>query len=395
MEELNKKLHRLLDAAEWTDEEKQWLLWYLDTTDTSHLKDLMHRRFNVNLQQPDNKDVKPSFSMLENIHERIDADISKPRVISLWVKKIAAASVIIFLMAGSFIWWKMNRSDGTSGLQSSLQNNNDSGNHIIQKTSKAVLTLADGSTILLQDAQNGNLVRQGNTEVMKLNGKLSYHASVSSGEDVLFNSIATPRGGQYEVVLPDGSEVWLNAESFIRFPTAFTGSERRVEIEGEAFFKVIKNEAMPFIVKVPNGEVQVLGTHFNIMAYKEEELLKTTLLEGAVKFVSGNKYTTLKPGQQSQLARNGKVNIKNGVNVNEVVAWKNGLFHFERAGIKTIMRQLSRWYNVEVIYENPRLDELFYASIPRKTDLPMALKVLELTGKVHFKTEGKKIIVMP
>jgi ferric-dicitrate binding protein FerR (iron transport regulator) len=267
-------------------------------------------------------------------------------------------------------------------------------NDVTPGGNKAVLTLADGSTIVLDDAQNGKLAQQGNTKVIKLNGKLDYNASGSSAKEILYNTIATPRGGQYQIELPDGSQVWLNAASSLHFPTVFAGKERRVEITGEAYFEVAKDKSMPFIVKVNNAEVQVLGTHFNVMAYSDEAAVKTTLLEGSVKFVSQNNSTVLKPGQQSQLAKDGQVKVANEVDLDKVMAWKNGLFKFGGEDIETVCRQLARWYDVEVVY-NQRPDDLFYADIPRNTSLADAFKALELTGKVHFKIEGRKVIVMP
>ncbi|HEX6169267.1 MAG TPA: FecR domain-containing protein, partial [Chitinophagaceae bacterium] len=187
---------------------------------------------------------------------------------------------------------------------------------------------------------------------------------------------------------------WLNATSSIHFPTSFAGKERRVEITGEAYFEIAKNRDMPFIVTVNNAEVQVLGTHFNVNAYNDEENVKTTLLEGSVKFVSRDNINMLKPGQQSQLTNNGLIKLVSNVDVEEVVAWKNGMFDFENAGIETVMRQLARWYDVEIEY-NGKTDDLFIAEMRRNIKLSDALKALELTGKVKFDIQGKKIIVMP
>ena len=197
------------------------------------------------------------------------------------------------------------------------------------------------------------------------------------------------------MTLPDGTQVWLNAASSIRYPTAFTGSARKVELAGEAYFEVAQNAKMPFIVQVQHAEVHVLGTHFDVMAYKEEEMLKATLLEGSIRFTSGSNSNILKPGQQSRLMPDGRVSVENDVNLDEVVAWKNGVFHFESAGIESVMRQLSRWYDVEVVYQRPPGSGSFHADMPKNTNLSMALKALELTGKVHFQIEGKKVIVLP
>jgi ferric-dicitrate binding protein FerR (iron transport regulator) len=167
-----------------------------------------------------------------------------------------------------------------------------------------------------------------------------------------------------------------------------------VEVTGEAYFEIVRNLKMPFIVSVNGAEVQVLGTHFNVMAYEEEASLTTTLVEGSVNFVSNNLKNTLKPGQQSQLSRNGHVKVRNNVDLEEVLAWKNGMFSFQAADIGTVLRQLSRWYDVEVVYEK-KVNDRFYAEIPRNTKLSEVLQALELTGKVHFEIDKKRIIVKP
>lgn len=302
----------------------------------------------------------------------------------------ATACVIGLLILGSWILMRndLNKKNVHAGsprkpLKSDIAPGGD----------KAVLKLANGSSIVLDDAQNGALAQQGKTKVIKLNGRLSYQASSASNE-ILYNTISTPRGGKYQIELADGSQVWLNAVSSLRFPAAFAGKERKVEVTGEVYFEVAKNPGMPFIVSVNGAEVQVLGTHFNVMAYTEEASLKTTLLEGSVKFVSGNETNMLKPGQQSQLLKSGKVIIEDEVDVGEVLAWKNGLFHFNGTDMGTVMRQLSRWYDVDVVYSK-HVEDRFYAEIPRNTKLSDVLKALQLTGKVHFEIEGRKIMVAP
>lgn len=274
-------------------------------------------------------------------------------------------------------------------------------NDIQPGSNKAVLTLADGSTIALDGAKNGLLTQQGNTKIVKKEGKLDYNFSKTGASKVMYNTISTPRGGQYQVELPDGSKVWLNAASSLRFPTAFTGNERRVEITGEVYFEVAKDPAKPFKVfitsasgKSEGAEIQVLGTHFDVMAYRDESMLETTLLEGSVKFIKDNDASMLKPGQQLQMTPKGQFKIVSGIDLEKVVAWKNGFFDFEGLNFEAIARKLSRWYNVEVVY-NKKNDDLFYAQIPRNTKLSDVLKALELTGKIKFEIEGSKIIVLP
>jgi transmembrane sensor len=304
----------------------------------------------------------------------------------------AAASIIGLILLGTFFWF--NRDEQREVSQTEVRKNGYK-NDVLPGGDKAILTLADGSTIVLDDAQNGALTQQGNTKVIKLGGKLAYDPAGSGSTEVVYNTISTPRGGQYQIELPDGSQVWLNAASSLRFPTAFAGKERRVEISGEAYFEVAKNRSMPFVVRVNGAEVQVLGTHFNVMAYQEEDVVKTTLLEGAVQFVSGNSTSLLKPGQQSQLTKEGKVKVVSGIDVDEVMAWKNGMFHFENVDIETIMQQLSRWYDVEVVFKSKNTREQFVVEMPRSSKLSDVLRVLELTGDIKFEIEGKKVIVSP
>jgi len=265
----------------------------------------------------------------------------------------------------------------------------------------AILTLSNGKTIVLDNANNGSLAQEGATEVIKKDGQVVY-ANQGGPSEVVYNTMSTPKGRLYNLVLADGSKVWLNAASSITFPTAFTGKERKVSITGEAYFEIAhisspvgggREGAMPFIVQKGEMSVQVLGTHFNINSYEDEEAIKVTLLEGSVKVTKGNANSLIKPGQQARLQDDG-IKLVNDANINSIMAWKNGLFDFERIDIGSLMRQLSRWYDVEVVYDK-KIDELFYAKIPRNTNLSDVLKILELTGKVRFEINGKKITVTP
>lgn len=257
---------------------------------------------------------------------------------------------------------------------------------------KATLQLADGSVIVLDSAANGNLTSQGNVKVIKLDGKLTYNSSNNRSE-ALYNTINTPRGGQYQLVLADGSQVWLNAASSIRFPVDFTEKVRKVEITGEAYFEIKKDAAKPFIVTIPGkGQVEVLGTHFNINAYDDENTLNTTLIEGSVKFIADNgESVKLKPGQQAQLSSS--VSVLNDADIDKIIAWKTGWFNFDRADITTIMRQVSRWYDVEVVYEGQVSKKTFSGIVSRSQQIAEVLKIMEKAG-VKFRIEGKKITVL-
>jgi ferric-dicitrate binding protein FerR (iron transport regulator) len=255
---------------------------------------------------------------------------------------------------------------------------------------RATLVLGDGSQLSLDSAANGTLSQQGNTKVVKLaNGQLAYQtAGQSSIQTILYNTIFTPRGGKYKVTLPDGSKVWLNAASSLRYPTAFTDT-RSVELNGEAYFDIAPDASHPFIVSHGKTVVEVLGTTFNMMAYPDEASIRTTLLSGAVK-VNGQR---LQPGQCASIS-NGKLSIEEEVNTEAAVAWKNGYIQFEGNNIRSAMRQISRWYDVEVTYKG-EVPSHFRGIIPSHVPVSEVLKMMEMTGEVTFEISGRTIIVSP
>jgi ferric-dicitrate binding protein FerR (iron transport regulator) len=260
---------------------------------------------------------------------------------------------------------------------------------------KALLTLSDGSTISLEDANNGTLAQQGNARVVKLsNGELVYRASGKAAREVLYNTVSTPRGGQFRLTLPDGTQVWLNASSSITYPTAFIGRDRKVEMKGEAYFEVARRPDQPFKVQVKGMEVYEIGTHFSINAYEDESEARTTLLEGAVKITKGASSLLLRPGQQASCGPEDLVRLVKDADVDEAVAWKEGLFSFDGADLPSIMRQLARWYDLDVNYEGGVPKRHFTGKVFRNLPLSEVLKVLELSH-VHFRIEGKRLTVTP
>lgn len=312
------------------------------------------------------------------------------RVIPLWTK-IAAAAIIVVVF--SIVYFYSNHNPQKQIAKTETQQQRFK-NDVAPGGNKAVLTLANGSQIILDSAANGTLTQQGNTKIIKLDsGQLSYNTSDVKSTEVLYNTISTPRGGQYQIVLSDGSKVWLNAASSLRFPAFFTGKERDVELTGEAYFEVTKNTAMPFTVTVNDLHVQVLGTHFNINAYNDETSVKTTLLKGSVRVADHESIVNLKPGQQAQLKDNALMVINN-VDIEKVISWKTGFFEFDNTDLATIMRQISRWYNVDVRYEGKHSGETFGGRISRELNLSNILSMLETNG-VKFRLEGKKLIVQP
>jgi len=265
-------------------------------------------------------------------------------------------------------------------------------NDIAPGGNKAMLTLADGSQIVLDEAKNDTLGKQGSTSIIKLqNGQVLYHATGATAP-VTYNTLTTPRGGQYQLTLPDGTQVWLNAASSLRFPTAFTGNNRTVELTGEGYFEVAKAPGKPFLVKANGADITVLGTHFNVMAYTNENALAVTLLEGAVNVGRNGAVKKLLPGQQARISNSNNITVT-GTDVQEAVAWKNGFFIFDRADITTVMRQLERWYDIEVVYEGAPPEMRFGGGMQRSLSLSGILKILEKNG-VLFKIEGRKITVL-
>ncbi|WP_256009028.1 FecR domain-containing protein [Desertivirga xinjiangensis] len=263
---------------------------------------------------------------------------------------------------------------------------------------KAVLTLADGRKIVLNNIQNGELADEAGIKITKTgDGQLAYHISDAGDKQaaaVSFNVIETPNGGQYQVTLPDGTKVWLNAASSLKYPVRFSSNERLVELSGEGYFEVAKNTKKPFRVASGNQKVEVLGTHFNINSYSDEPAIRTTLTEGAVRVIqtATQESRLLKPGEQSVLESN-RLSVRNADMLN-TLAWKNGEFIFDDGDFRAVMRNIARWYDIEVVYDpSAPLDFELGGFISRSKNISAVLKLIELTGKVHFKIEGRRVFV--
>ena len=312
-----------------------------------------------------------------------------------WVRWAAAAMVIV--MTGSLAWFLTAKKSGTDTIKPLAQNQV---NEVLPGSDRAILTLGDGSTVVLDNAHNGQIGRQGAVTISKLgNGQLAYSKGEVDGSAVVYNTLTTPRAGQYEVVLPDGTKVWLNNASSLRYPASFTGAERRVTVSGEGYFEVAKDKAHPFkvVVHKPQEEdalIEVLGTNFNINAYPDENLQKTTLLEGSIKFIKNGAAALVKPGQQVNTGDKGQAKVLSGIDTDEVIAWKNGYFHFADADVPTVMRQLARWYDVDIQYEGAVPAKTFRGKIGRNLPLADVLEVLK-TNQLHCIIAGKKLIVKP
>ena len=331
------------------------------------------------------------------LRQKMTSLTRKSSVAILWPRIIIAAAILIVISIGTFFYRNYIDESNTKHAISGVKNDISPGGNI------AFLTLADGRKISLTDAKNGQLAEQSGIKINKTaDGQLEYTISNSdnSSQSISYNTIETPAGGQYQINLPDGSKVWLNSASSLRYPVRFIGKERRVEISGEAYFEVAHNSRMPFKVANASQTVEVLGAHFNIMAYPDETSTKTTLLQGSVKIIKENKSIIISPGQQTRV-KDGNIDVVN-VDVNEATAWKDGYFMFKSEDIQSIMRQISRWYNLEVTYQGNFPEKVFGGKISRSRNVSEVLEILESTGSIHFKIipgdsfgRERRIIVMP
>jgi transmembrane sensor len=322
----------------------------------------------------------------------LDKPVSRGKTASIFSFARMAAAAIIILLFGSGIYFLFFNTRTQRGNASQT---------VVKKEIKApsainaTLTLANGQTIMLDSVSNGILSVQGNRNVELNDGQINYAGKKidNDTEQPLYNTLTVPRGSRIvSVVLSDGSKVWLNSESSLRYPVSFTGSVRRVELTGEGYFEVAKNATLPFIVSTEQTSIKVLGTTFNVNAYTNEQSVRVTLLEGSVHVTKNPLSKILMPMQQAVI--NDDIKVHSSFDMEQVLAWKNGRFAFDGSDIQQVMQELARWYDLDVIYTKD-IKEKFHVEMTRTTSLTNIFKILEETGGVHFKVEGKKITVMP
>lgn len=319
------------------------------------------------------------------MRERIIADIHRQTPVRAIYKWGWAAAILLLIAAGTYFWPKQKPSVNTP-----LATAHDAA----PGKTGAILTLSDGSQVTLDSLGNGIVASQNGAQAVLMNGQLSYQPSSTNADVIAFNTMSTPRGRQFHLQLPDGTDVWLNAASSIRYPTRFAGKERTVQVTGEVYFEVAQHAAMPFHVQVNNqAEVEVLGTHFNVNAYTNENSLRTTLLEGAVRVRRGTATATLRPREQAAVSGTGDIAVQQ-VDTDIVMAWKAGVFNFDKASLPTVMREIERWYDIEVVYEKNVPDIKFGGEMSRNIPLSGVLRVLKDAG-VHCRQEAGRLIVMP
>jgi len=384
--------HKLLDkyiSGEASQEEEQRLLNFYGSFNSS-----------CEIEKIPELD-KLKDKIFDKISEKITPEEDYSQSSNFYYLKSFSIAAMILLTITTGIYFYSNRTIQEEEQFAEISVKND----ILPGNNKAILTLADGSKISLDDAANGLLASQGNIAITKTeNGEIVYEKNnLDKNKEILspsvINTIQTPKGGKYQVRLPDGSKVWLNSASTLSYPTAFTGTERKVKLKGEAYFEIASNKNIPFRVESDGQIVEVLGTHFNINSYDDEDFTKTTLLEGSVRVILNSqsdvlgKTRMLKPGEQS-LTNSSQSGIRiENADTEKAVAWKNGYFKFKNTPIQQIMREVERWYDVELVYEGTMPTDEFTGFISNEVNISGVLKILEQSGGVKFSVKGKKIKV--
>ena len=321
---------------------------------------------------------------------------NQPKIVKLYQQKWVqvAAAVLIFCTIGAAFFLRKN-------ITTTSQIAKNTGHVIILPgKNKAVLTIAGGKTIVLESEADGLIAQTSAGKIVKTHsGQIIYKAtsanvSTSKTSEVGYNTLSTPKGGEYQVVLPDGTKVWLDAASSISYPVAFTGNERRVKLTGQAYFEVAKNKEKPFYVGVSNVQVRVVGTHFNISGYSDDNEITTTLLEGSVQVSKNKSLSMLKPGQKAVISNSSNNIVVSAADIDDAMAWKNGYFIFNDDNIAGIMRKVSRWYDVDVEYRGNNNNQQFGGTFYRSKSITELLDHLQKVGKIHFTISGRRIIVM-
>lgn len=325
------------------------------------------------------------FSLMEGLKRETYLMHEKERVNRIRWKRIAIAASLILLSGIGY--WFVNRENRAPEIAQDVK---------APEKNRAMIIMANGEKIYVDNAGNGTLATQGNAKVIKTQqGAIVYETNRGAKTEILYNTLTNPRGSRVvDITLSDGSKIWLNAGSTLTFPVTFIGQERKVTMTGEGYFEVVHNAAAPFKVSKGDLEVTVLGTHFNVNAYEDEPDIKVTLLEGAVKTAKRNgSAIVLKPGEQAQIGQN--TEVKKEVDIAKIMAWKEGVFRFKNTNIKELMRQVARWYDVEIEYQGNTADLNFSGSVSRQDNVSELLKRLEATEMVRFRITGKKILVIP
>ncbi len=383
----------LSSSASAEEEEELFDLLALETFDDSVRQYLLKAYYKS--VRKDTLDNSRSEKMLSTILNKTDSMVYSKKI--FWkFSKISWAAAILMITSGLFFLYNRYKNKTYSDLvvKHSVQPN--AKHDVAPGSNGAILKLADGSQVVIDSNSNKRTIRQGNSLVVSHGSSLDYINNDKSRNEkgIGYNLVETQRGQQFHLSLEDGTKVWLNASSTISFPIVFSGNDRDVKVTGEVYFEVAKNKRKPFRVFVDGSVVEVLGTHFNINSYGDNGTVNTTLLEGSVKISNGDNHRILKPGDQARVRESGGMTTVRNINTDDVVAWKNNFFSFDDINIKSVMMQLSRWYDVKVEFEG-KTDEsvTFNGAISRSVNLSTVLKMLESTGVVKFSITAKKVTV--
>ena len=391
-----KALHSLLikfTENRLSEQEHQEFVNWLNSASEKRVKEVLAQyssffENNTDFNLPQYQGLKDKINNQLNYLDAHQSPVIESHQFTLFsrLRNVAVAAIILIC---SFLGLYLYR----PAIQQSVEPIAKRGQRIVPGSNKASLTLADGRTIILANEANGRLALQNGSGIDKVkDGQIAYkRVDRPTGKNAGDNILTIPAGGQYQVILPDGTKVWLNAATTLRFPSAFSGRERVVNLDGEAYFEVAKNKAMPFMVNVNHTQVRVLGTHFNIMGYKNEPDTHTTLLEGSVKIINGSSSKNIVPGQQAIV--NNQIKVIS-VDTSQAVGWKNGNFTFSHENIRVVMNKIARWYNVDIQYQGKVTNEEFVGTIPRSKDITEVLHKLELTGLLKFRLKERSVLVM-
>jgi transmembrane sensor len=369
------------------DKEKALIAKYLQGECSEREKILVERFYLSQFLDNSLPDVQNTENIKGQIWERVSGNIIKPAKLPsrYFARYGMAAAIFLFIGITVYILSNSKHTSSTAIVQRILPGGN-----------KAVLTLANGKKIVLNEGGDGQIASEAGVTVTKIKGLLVYTISKNKNEsnnENAYNTIETHSGGKFRVVLADGTNVWLNAQSSIRYPLTFNSYKREVVLNGEGYFEVAHRNTQPFFVVTHDHTVKVLGTHFNVNTYADEPVSKTTLMQGSIQINTSYGIQLLKPGQQAVIWSNGVSLGK--ADLDEAMAWKNGDFTFDGEKLDVIMRKISRWYNVDVVYQNNARNVKFSGSISMSKDITDVLKVLEVTDAVHFKVTGRRVTVMP
>jgi ferric-dicitrate binding protein FerR (iron transport regulator) len=369
----------------WLQEDGENFLLYEELMDDDKLGEALDQLHAINAE-----------SAYEKLYQKLFTGTPYKRTYKLWWYMVAA---VILLVAGGITYFSMNNKTIKPAPAEAVVVAQKMAPGTLPDSKKAILTLANGENVVLNEMNNGDIAQQGTITVHKTrNGQLQYKVSAEQTSNTIsYNTLHTPRGGEYQVVLDDGTRIWLNSASTLTFPIYFNKEERRVQLTGEAYFEVASSlsattgKKKPFIVGVDNMEVQAVGTSFNISAYKEDNSTQTTVVEGLVKVSRHNQDHLLQPGKKL-VTHDSTVAIENA-DINQATAWKNGEFVFHNTSLQMVMNELARWYDMEVIYQQPVPSLHFSGEIERESDITKVLQMLEFTGGVKFKITGRVIKV--